>query len=222
MFSEPESRGQLDKGHSPYNYTPTRWICFMFVSLFGLSTCACLHLTQAIMYRLGYMFPTTVLCGLLEVLGIVPSQLMSYELQIPATISGAIPLLAANFLTLGKVVDRLGARYCRLAPHIYSALFLTCDLIALVVQGAGGGLASVAGGHIMLVGISAYDRLIASSDYNTSKDTMKPVVYKGTLTPHLRLLVWVLALNTVCLIVRAIYRIIELLDGFQGRIISKQ
>jgi hypothetical protein len=118
------------------------------------------------------------------------------------------------------------------------------------------------GGHIMLVGISAYvclaaelmgryvkDRLIASSDYNTSKDTMKPVVYKGTLTPHLRLLVWVLALNTVCLIVRlvverspsfcfisshpartrtnhginsAIYRIIELLDGFQGRIISKQ
>ncbi|KAJ7895023.1 hypothetical protein B0H13DRAFT_833708 [Mycena leptocephala] len=90
------------------------------------------------------------------------------------------------------------------------------------------------GGHIMLVGISAYvclaaelmgryvkDRPIASSDYNTSKDTMKPVVYKGTLTPHLRL-VWVLALNTVCLIVRAIYRRIELLDGFQGRIISKQ
>jgi hypothetical protein len=28
-----------------------------------------------------------------------------------------------------------------------SALFLTCDLIALVVQGAGGGLASVAVGH---------------------------------------------------------------------------
>ncbi|KAJ6546077.1 hypothetical protein DFH09DRAFT_1321316 [Mycena vulgaris] len=62
-------------------------------------------------------------------------------------IVGPIPLLAANFLTLGRIVERLGPRYCRLLTKIYSVIFLAYDLVTLTVQGAGGALASVAVGH---------------------------------------------------------------------------
>jgi hypothetical protein len=68
----------------PYNYVPTEWVCVMFVALFSLSSSkpfdlvpVCnshenypvIHVVQAIRFRQWWLFPTAVLCGLLEVLG---------------------------------------------------------------------------------------------------------------------------------------------------------
>ncbi|KAJ7474025.1 RTA1 like protein-domain-containing protein [Mycena latifolia] len=225
-------------GRSPYNYTPTKWICITFVSLFSVSTC--LHLAQAIIYRLWFMLPTAVFCGVIEILGwsartwssISPNQLRPYEIQMTATILGPTPLLAANFLTLGRIVERLGPRYCRLAPKTYSMIFLGCDLVALAVQGVGGALASLAvghkkspetGGHIMLGGIvfqmaaiTAY--VFLATEFLVRYATDAPIAaqhgkgHRGALTPRLKMLVGALTLNTLCLIVRAIYRTIELID----------
>ncbi|KAJ6488851.1 RTA1 like protein-domain-containing protein [Mycena sanguinolenta] len=140
---------------SPYHYTPTRWVCLTFLSSFGISTVLSqLRFGQALLYRAWYMLPTAAFCGILEIVGWVsrlssskdPHVLLPYEIQMTATIVAPTPLLAANFLTLGKVVECLGSRYCRIAPKTYSMIFLGCDLVALAVQGTGGAIASIAVG----------------------------------------------------------------------------
>ncbi|KAF7375754.1 RTA1-like protein [Mycena sanguinolenta] len=233
---------------SPYHYTPTRWVCLTFLSLFGISTVA--HVGQVLLYRAWYLLPTAALCGILEIVGWVsrlssskdPHVLLPYEIQMTATIIAPTPLLAANFLTLGKVVERLGSRYCRIAPKTYSIIFLGCDLIALAVQGTGGAIASIAvgkskdpdnGGHIMLggiifqlVAIIAYSflatefivRYITENAFSGGDDASA----RGELTLRLKVLLSALGVNTFCLVVRAIYRTVELINGFSGSVISTQ
>ncbi|KAF8172545.1 RTA1 like protein-domain-containing protein [Mycena galopus ATCC 62051] len=245
MFSDLAATGTL---HSAYHYTPTRWICITFLSLFGISTAT--HIVQAIVYRAWYMLPTAALCGTLEIIGWIarlsssrnPHALLPYEIQMTATIIGPTPLLAANFLTLGKVVEFLGPQYCRLPPRIYSMLFLSCDLIALCVQAAGGGMASIAvrknedpsnGGNIMLGGIAFQLAAITAyvclaGEFIVRYTIDRPVSTRhnpslhGVITPRLQLLVAALGFNTFFLVIRAIYRTIELNNGFSGSIISTQ
>ncbi|KAJ7325883.1 RTA1 like protein-domain-containing protein [Mycena albidolilacea] len=224
--------------HNPYHYTPTRWICITFVSLFGISTF--LHIVQAIIYRTWYMLPTAALCGILEIVGWLsrlkssksPQKLLPYEIRtMTAMIIGPTPLLAANFLTLGKVIDVLGSRYSRVPPKIYSMVFLGCDLVALVVQAVGGALASIAVGKKKnpdnLVSITVYVCLAA--EFIVRYTANRPVpsrgdtsTTRGVLTPRRKLLLVAIALNTLCLFARAIYRTIKLKNGFSGSIISTQ
>ncbi|KAF8217435.1 RTA1 like protein-domain-containing protein [Mycena galopus ATCC 62051] len=244
---------------NPYHYVPTRWICFTFLILFTISTV--LHLGQATRYRLWWLIPTAVVSGLLEILGwsarlwssFNPTLLLPFEIQVIGTIIGPTPLIAADFMILGRIIHRLGTRYSRLSPKWYSIIFCSCDLISLSVQGFGGTLASIAvgnsqspdhGAHIMLAGIifqmitiSIY--ILLAIEFFIRYFTDKPVggreaVYhslgvntasrggKGELDGKLRIMIGALAFNTTCLLIRAIYRTIELLDGFSGPIISTE
>ena len=52
---------------TPYGYTPTRWICTLFVVLYSITSAV--HLVQAVYYRLWWLIPTAVLCGVGETIG---------------------------------------------------------------------------------------------------------------------------------------------------------
>jgi hypothetical protein len=83
--------------------------------------------------------------------------------RITTTILAPTPLVAANFIILGKIIARLGPQYSRLSPklcqlvldfrrsqlveHKYptdTIVFCIFDLIALIVQAIGGAAASQA------------------------------------------------------------------------------
>ena len=72
----------------PYQYVPSESIAIMFIVLFGFSTSkishlfpsaplhyqiccesVVVHLSQAIFYRMWWLFPTVGFCGVLEILG---------------------------------------------------------------------------------------------------------------------------------------------------------
>ncbi|KAJ7122212.1 RTA1 like protein-domain-containing protein [Mycena epipterygia] len=238
---------------SPYGYTPTEYVCILFVVLFSISTI--LHAGQATYYRLWWLFPTACLAGVLEIAGwsagrlwsaITPHIFESYEVQIVCTILGPTPLAAANFIILGHIITRLGPVYSRLSPKLYTTLFLCCDVISLVVQGIGGGMAAGAvnrrmnpakGGHVMLGGIvfqtltiTAY--VICAGEFLLRYLKNRPIASRAAaspppskvprLTPRMKLLVGALVFNTTCLFIRAVYRVIELSDGWTGRIIHTQ
>ncbi|KAJ6552186.1 RTA-like protein, partial [Mycena sp. CBHHK59/15] len=131
-----------------------------FLVLFGISTT--LHVVQATYYRMWWFFPTACLCGIGELIG--------WSGRLWSAISPAQPslrqprLLAVNFIILSRLIHRLGVAYSWLSPIWYTIIFLSCDFIALAVQGVGGGMASnaiynlpaanrVGGAHIMLGGI---------------------------------------------------------------------
>ncbi|KAK0184993.1 RTA1-like protein [Armillaria mellea] len=230
-----------------YGYTPNRVICIIFLSLFSLSTIV--HLAQAIAYRTWWWLGTAVLCGVLEILGwsarlwssFNPGLKDPFAMQLTCMILAPTPLLAANFVILEKLIQRLGNRYSRLSPRAYMILFSTCDILSLVVQAFGGGLASSAvsngtdpekGGHIMLIGVAFQLAVITlysilGIEFFARYLTDTPIRNRGwgtrgDLTPTLKLMVAALAFSTTCLFIRAEYRVIELEDGWGGRIITTE
>lgn len=250
--------GSMDPADSPYNYIPTTSIAIIFVVLYSVSTI--LHVGQGIYYRMWWVFPTICLAGIMEVLGwsgrlwssYSPSLNNPFQIQIVTTILAPTPLVAANFVILGVLIKRLGSVYSRLTPRMYSIIFCTCDVVALIIQGVGGGIASAAdtlpaankGGNIMLGGIvfqlvviTVYvicaaeflvryvkDRPLASRTANSQVDvaSMKPAYSRGVMSGKSLLMLGALALSTIFLYIRAVYRTIELSDGWNGIIISTQ
>ncbi|KIK54936.1 hypothetical protein GYMLUDRAFT_76833 [Collybiopsis luxurians FD-317 M1] len=230
----------------PYGYKPTFAVCILFLSLFGVSTF--IHFCQAIAYRKWFFLYTAVFAGLIELAGwsgrLWSNQNLSnnnaFLIQIVCTIIAPTPLLAANFVILARIIKKLDDCYSRLGPRLYSRIFLSCDIIALVVQGAGGGIASGTvnqdvvnlGSHVMLAGIVfqlvvmiCFMMLAMEFFYRYSSDLpirkariVKPVI----ISNRMEVLVYAGMFNTICLFIRAIYRTVELADGFDGEVIRTQ
>ncbi|KAF7342311.1 hypothetical protein MVEN_01819500 [Mycena venus] len=238
--------GSMAVEDSQYGYIPHEYVAIIFVVLFGISTI--LHIGQATYYRMWWLLPTACLCGLGELVGwsgrlwssFSPSFSNPYMMQITSTIIAPTPLIAVNFILLSWIVTRLGPCYARLTPIWYTVIFVSCDILALVIQGAGGGIASSAntlsgaslGANIMLAGIVfqfvaiiTYSTLAADFLSRYHKDLPVrggSVADRGTMDTKLKTMIAALAFSTLVLFIRSIYRIIELATGWHGRIIETE
>jgi len=196
-----------------------------------------------------WLFPTVILGGIGEILGWT-GRLWSAEnilhetpfmIQIATTIIAPTFILAANFIIFGRIIDTLGGAYSRLPPRLYSRIFLSCDIVSLMVQAAGGGIAAGSttleeanvGGNTMLGGITFQLCLITvymalACEFLIRYHCNKPfpnrenATERGQLSTRSLTMILGLAFNATCLFIRAIYRTIELSDGWNGRIINTQ
>ncbi|KAG0700331.1 RTA1 like protein-domain-containing protein [Suillus ampliporus] len=237
---------------SQYSYIPTEWICVLFVALYSISTV--LHMSQAVKYRLWWMIPTATFSGVLEVFGWSarlwssqsPELLTPYEMQLVGTVIAPTPLVAANFIILGKIIDQLGPQFSRLTPKMYTILFCSFDVICLTVQGVGGAFAAQAanqsksptmGGNIMLGGIVAqlfaiiiYVALAAEFllrlKYNVPlRYVDKSLMFeKGqrSMSKNVQRMLSGMSFCSLCIFIRSVYRTVELADGWSGSVISTQ
>ncbi|KAH6879917.1 RTA1 like protein-domain-containing protein [Coprinopsis sp. MPI-PUGE-AT-0042] len=174
-----------------------------------------------------------------------PLASVPFQIQIVATIIGPTPLLAANFIIFGRIIRALGASYSRVTSRWYTIIFCSCDIISLVVQAVGGAIASMGdtheeaerGGQIMLGGIVFQLIMIViycimATEYCVRYFNDRPVrafsmkhtefLARGELVHKIKIMLAALALNTVCLFIRSVYRTIELSDGWNGRIIRTE
>ncbi|KAJ7679559.1 hypothetical protein DFH06DRAFT_1316463 [Mycena polygramma] len=134
--------GSMKPQDSQYGYLPHEYVAIIFVVLYGISTA--LHVGQATYYRMWWLFPTACLCGLGELIGwsgrlwssFSPSFYNPFMMQIVSTIISPTPLIAVNFILLSWIVTRLGPCYARLTPVRYAVVFLTCDIVSLMIQSA--------------------------------------------------------------------------------------
>ncbi|KAG1784509.1 uncharacterized protein HD556DRAFT_1315021 [Suillus plorans] len=116
----------------PYTYVPTEWICILYIFL--LSTVdghdlilSVIHLSQALKFRLWWMLPTATFAGVLEILGWSArlwsshsSKILTpYEMQLVSTIIAPTPLVAANFIIFGKIINQVGPQYSRINPKLW-------------------------------------------------------------------------------------------------------
>jgi len=234
-----------------YNYIPTEWIAITFLSLFGFSTF--IHTAEALYFRLWWLFPSAVFCGFLELIGwsgrLWSSQNPYLEkpfiIQAVCLVVAPTPLVAANFIILGRIIHRLGPQYSRLSPRRYSIIFVSCDIISLLVQGMGGGISSGAqnsqsqanlGAHIalggtifQLIAIAAYCALAAeflvryTKDWPMRRSTPLPgEVLRGTTDRRLNRMLYAMFIMTVFIVIRTIYRVVEFVNGWNGKVISTQ
>ncbi|CAG7926524.1 unnamed protein product [Penicillium olsonii] len=83
-----------------------------------------------------------------------------YRYLICLTIAPAF-FTAGIYLCLGRIITVYGERYSRLKPRTYVYIFVTCDVISLILQAAGGAVTSIAdeqslrdtGVNVMIAGL---------------------------------------------------------------------
>lgn len=154
-------------------------------------------------------------------------------------------MAAGIYLCLSRIVLTFGPSNSRLAPHLYPRIFIPCDVASLLLQAAGGGLASAAthsdkspdaGDNIMIAGLAfqvftLLVFMVLSLDFivTTLKrhralgtDALDPTHAKLRASPLFKGFMLALVLSTVCIFVRSVYRVAELSEGWTGALIGNQ
>jgi hypothetical protein len=163
---------------------------------------------------------------------------------IPLTIAPAL-LTAGIYMCLGRVIVVAGAENSRLKPKLYEYIFVGCDILSLLLQGVGGGLAATAkdskgsrsGVNIMIAGLvsqvvtmSCFLALWADFAIRTrrakisgSLSRMQPALYETLRSnKNFNFFQWSLFTATILIFVRCIYRVAELWDGFGGKLANHE
>lgn len=128
------------------------------------------------------------------------------------------------------MIPILGYHTSPIKPKLYLIIFLTVDMVSLVVQGVGGGMAGKAFSKkqstdtattIMVGGIMF--QLVSTCIFAT---LYQYVIFRGieTIRRNRPLLCLALAtyLSVICMIVRGVYRSIELRQGWRGYLITNE
>ncbi|KAH8725241.1 RTA1 like protein-domain-containing protein [Phaeosphaeriaceae sp. PMI808] len=163
---------------------------------------------------------------------------------IPLTIAPAL-LTAGIYLCLGRVIVAIGSENSRLKPKLYTYIFIGCDLLALVLQAIGGGMAATArdskgsrrGVDIMIAGLisqvitmTLFLALWADFVLRTRRArlsgslsrTQPPLYDRLRSDKNFTRFQWSLFAATILIFVRCIYRVAELWNGFNGHLANDE
>ena len=148
---------------------------------------------------------------------------------------------AAIYLMLKHIVLRFGPEWSRIKPKFYTYAFISADILALVLQGAGGGIAATAddddpdmleaGDNLLIAGISwqvvtlaVFGAMIADFVFRRVRSPT-PLSSKASQTWRdikFRIFAGALALLYTMIIIRCIYRIAEMAGGWRNSIMQDE
>ncbi|GAA5844707.1 hypothetical protein JCM3766R1_005992, partial [Sporobolomyces carnicolor] len=157
--------------------------------------------------------------------------------QIIALILAPCFFSAGCYGLLGMLVRALGAEHSPLRPALYLVIFCVLDFLAIVIQAVGGAMAAIAlqndessstgswimvgGILIQLVGMVSFCVLglvFARNVRRSSTWREKEAVRQGRIS----WLAWGLVWISIWILVRCIYRAIELAQGWTGYLIEHE
>lgn len=228
-----------------YGYTPSLGANAFFLAWFALF--AMIQSYQAVCYR-AWVFSTFMIVGCLgEAIGYVGRILLhdnpwsndGFEIQISTLIFSPAFFAAAFYLTLKHIVRNTCPKLSRIPPSAYTWIFISCDIVSLVLQAAGGGTAAAAttdtmtnlGGHIMLAGIvfqvATLTALIALVvDYvlrvNKHREVISAEAKAMTNEKSFKHFIFLMGLGFLGIYIRCVYRIAELAGGWANPIMRSE
>jgi hypothetical protein len=146
------------------------------------------------------------------------------------------------YYLLAKLAMVYGPEFSLLKPMHYSLIFIICDLISIVIQAAGGGLAAIAvennkntapGTHVMVAGMAfqvcsmvTFILLFGHFMYrvytNEGKRQFNPDYTHLRSKLSFRLLPFAMSWCVLCVFIRCVYRVIELSEGWTGFLIVNE
>ncbi|KAJ4411606.1 hypothetical protein N0V91_001391 [Didymella pomorum] len=151
-----------------YGYYPSLGWNAAYAGFFGLALI--IHIILGIRYKTwSYCIAMSLGC-IGEVVGYIGRVMMwdnpfseeGFQMQICCLIIAPAFISAAIYLTLKHIVYSFGCDWSRVKPSWYTWIFIGCDLLSLVLQGAGGGIAATSdfgselqdvGTDLMLAGV---------------------------------------------------------------------
>ncbi|KAJ5239951.1 hypothetical protein N7468_004570 [Penicillium chermesinum] len=220
-----------------YGYVPSLGAGITFCVLFGVSMIA--HTVQLCWKRTWWCVVFSIGC-MVELIGWAgrtwshdcPYNDTAFLMQISTLIIAPTFFTAGIYVLLGRFIQILGRESSILSPSLYLWIFCTCDVISLVVQAIGGGMASAGvddgntgtGTDIMVAGIvfqlfSITIFVICAVDF-AFRTVRRRLLQKlsGSVVPLLAAMV----LSVMVIYARSIYRTIELVQGWSGYLITHE
>lgn len=229
---------EADTSTEQYGYIPSISLGVIFITLFSLT--ALLHLGEIVYGRRYWFMICMVIGGILEVIGwagrlwshYAPANFSPYVMQICCLVIAPTFYSAALYWAAGLAIANVAPQKSWLSGRAFKTLFITADLVSLIVQAVGGGMAGSAvgtdpqqvktGSNIMLAGIVI--QLVVMLFYVGYTAIW---VFRARERVKLAgsrfqwMLVGMLAAS-IGIIVRGCYRTPELAEGFSGWIATQQ
>ncbi|UPK91493.1 hypothetical protein LCI18_002428 [Fusarium solani-melongenae] len=154
---------------------------------------------------------------------------------------GPVFIAAAIYLTLGRLVVIQGEAISRIKPRTYTTFFLGCDIVSLVVQAVGGGIAASTpvtnqhmidvGTNILVAGLSiqvaclfAFSACSLEFFWRVRKhpELHNPEFTDLVHSKRFKLFLFALFGATACLFIRTVFRSVELSEGFAGKLANQE
>ncbi|KAK9453528.1 RTA1 like protein-domain-containing protein [Dipodascopsis uninucleata] len=239
-------RSQGDENNiNVYGYTPVKSANAIGLALFALAWIS--HTTLGIYYRQAWFGTCMFIAAGLETAGYIgrvisstnPMILDDFLVQIICLTLAPAFFMAGIYFLLGEIVVIWGVGNARFKPYTYSKIFISLDIISIVLQAIGGGKAAIAltdgtetdtGTHIMVAGlcfqvfstlcfaVSCLDirlRINRHRRHNALYDGPEKFAY----IRNSKTTVWFLCAVAVAVLfvfIRSVYRVVELSMGWSG------
>lgn len=166
------TKATCDPIWSIYGYRSSMPLTILSLTIFDLSALA--FVIQGLKSNTGrktWFFTTAMIIGSSsEVLGYIskillyndPFSDLGFKMNDVLLTFAPVFYAAAIYATLAQICDALAPKLSRLRPRLYTRIFISCDVVSIVLQAAGGGVASAApdlrvleiGDNIMIAGLA--------------------------------------------------------------------
>jgi hypothetical protein len=163
-----------------------------------------------------------------------------FQMQICCLIISPAFISAGIYLTLKHIVINFGESWSRLPPVWYTRIFITGDILSLVLQGAGGGIAATAdagsdlldiGTNLMVAGVvlqvvilSCFGILLA--EYTIRTYNRRDQLSAGAMTlfhkTSFRCFIFAVIIGFFGIYIRCVYRIPELTGGWRSELMRDE
>lgn len=233
---------------SIYGYKPDAPSTYFFLVLFVL--CGIANVVFGIRYKTwSYMVALGFGCFTMA-LGYVgrillsknPFDVVGFQIQICCLTLAPAFNSAAIYLILKHLVRQFGREYSRIRPKFYTWIFISADFGALVLQGAGGGIASTADGNssmmkvgdgLMLAGVSWQVATLvlfatAALDFAIRRYRALPIAPLSAAAqstkqdPKFKAFMVAYLLAFLTILIRCVYRIVEMQSGWGSDLMQNQ
>lgn len=212
-----------------YGYVPSLGAGIAFCVLFTIALLA--HCLYGILNRrwANYLLAVGALGELIGWSGRTCSSQCPYNsvcflMQIVTLVIAPVFFAAALFVMLAQFTVQRGQQYSLLPAKLYLYVFVTCDIIALLVQAAGAGIAShefdkvdgnpEKGTHIVVGGLGF--QLAAMSVFFLCFLAFIVRSFSAPWPRHEAILVITLLISFTSLYIRCVYRTVQLAQGWLG------
>ncbi|CAK7216938.1 hypothetical protein SBRCBS47491_002993 [Sporothrix bragantina] len=223
-------------------YQPSIPASAVFIALFGIALVV--HLYEGIRWRqtLG-SFAIPMILGLTdEIIGYIgriimhgnPFSFNGFLIQIICITTAPVFFCAAIYVTLARTINFLDPSLARFNPKFFYWFFIPCDIISLVFQAAGGALSSVttgsnaAGIDMTLFGLSFQVFTLVVFILCTADYQIRYYRRHNGFSTHVpnagRFRLFLLGLwgAILFILIRCVYRIDELSEGYSGEIFHNE
>ncbi|KAL0944558.1 parasitic phase-specific protein psp-1 [Colletotrichum truncatum] len=215
-------------------YKPSIPANVFFLAAFGL--CLAIHIVQGFWLK-TWGFLISMACGcIMEIVGYIgrillydnPFGFPGFLMQIICITIAPVFYCAAIYVVIAQTIVYLDASISRFQPRLLYQVFIPCDIISLILQAIGGALSVVAdskndihrGEQISLAGLIF--QVVALGCFTIIFVEYLYCFYRSTsnsiLLAKSRLFLGFLLLAVLFILIRCVYRIIELKEGYFSEI----